>query len=302
LALRGQGGVNALHPWNPDTALHLAEVGGPDFGDIKVDRQPEIVLPPMVHQIRVRKALRGQLDDAWYVLGAAAAIGSRGVKPSAYVREIVGLRAEQRMGLVLFGHDEVLEEIWPRRLKVAEAIAATGYDFCVAPSYSAYHGRPRTEYLFNIKRSLSFLSLLHHHGVPVIPRVAWLIEHDVFRLAQWVEDNPAVHMVALDLSSSSPTDWRHELRLLALFDRVTERRLSYFIHGPSVVSRCVDLYRTIGRDRVHISNGRALARPAVAGMSFRERLAREQSVIDSAWRALDTSEGATPRGVHLRAR
>jgi hypothetical protein len=60
-----------------------------------------------------------------------------------------------------------------------------------------------------------------------------LIEYDARRFARWVNTNPAIEQIALDLSGSSRSGWLRELRLLSIFDRLTDQRLSYLIHGPS---------------------------------------------------------------------
>jgi hypothetical protein len=283
---RTYGGVNALHPLNPDTAAHLAEVGGPEFSDIAVRPQPDLALPALVHQIRLRTALRGELGGTTYAIGPQAAWSRRRVKSAEHVRSVTGLRPDQKLGLVLFGRDRLLEELWPRRVPVARAIASAGFDFCVPPSFANYGNRPRTEYLFNVRRSLVFFGLLQDRGVHAIPRLAWLFPHDVERFAAWANENLAVRLVALDIASSSAHDWRKELELLVLFDRLTGCRLAYVLHGPSVIERCVDLYRALGTTRVHIANSRAIARPAIAGTSFRERLQTEQQVVDAAQRVV----------------
>jgi hypothetical protein len=282
-----RGGVNVLHPSNPATDAHISEVGGVGFDDVTLDRQPSIRLPVVMHQLRPLRGLRGQLDDEVYTAGLEVVRGSV-VWPATRFRTFVGLRASQRVGLTLFGDDGYLEAVWPRRLTLVTAIAGAGYDFCVTPSYSNYLDRPRTEFLFNIKRSLAFFALLTHYGVPAVPRVAWIIEHDVRRIATWIQQNPGIHTVALDLSSSTHRDWARELRLFELFDRITGRRLAYFVHGPSTTARCTDLFRIADPNRVCISNSRAIVQPAERGTPFRDRLAAGRCVVESAALAAST--------------
>lgn len=276
-----RGGVNALHPWNPDTWEYFLEVGGADFDDIAARRQPKIELPVFTHRIRPRRALRGQLDEPVYLVGPDA-VNRRRVLSCQRFRELTGLSAGQRVGLILFGKDKTLERLWARRLMLIPEIAKAGYDFCVPPSYSNYTDRPRPEFLYNAKRALEFFSLLQMHGVPAIPRVAWLIEYDARRFARWVNTNPAIEQIALDLSGSSRSGWLRELRLLSIFDQLTDQRLSYLVHGPSVAQRCLDLYQLLGVDRVHLTNTRAIARPPGPGMTYAQRFAREREQIDDA--------------------
>jgi hypothetical protein len=276
------GGVNALHPKDPDTWAHLEEVGGAGFDDIVAQPQAAIELPPFGHRIRPRSVLRGQLSDPVYYAGPEV-VRKSAVTSCHELRQLVGLSDAQQVGLVLFGGDKRLEMLWAWRLVHVPRIAAAGYAPCVPPSYSNYLDRPRTEFLVNAKRSLAYFALLQTHGVPTMPRVAWIIEHDARRFATWVNANPAVEWVALDVACTSVPGWRREMRLLALFDRLTNRRLRYLIHGPAVRRRCVDLYRLIGPDRVHLTNTRAASmKPTVDGASFGDRFASEREVIESA--------------------
>jgi hypothetical protein len=277
--------VNVLHPNNPETWDYFTEVGGPGFDDIVARDQLHIRLPPFAHRIRPESALRGQLRDPLYLLGPEA-ITRHHVLDRPRLDAITGLADKQRIGLILFGKDDLLETIWYRRFQLIPQIAAAGYDFCVPPSYSNYWRRPRPEYLYNIKRSLDFFQLLQIHGVPAIPRLAWLIGHDVDRCAAWVAANPSVSLIALDYSDSSPGGWRRALLLLRRFDRLTGQKLRYLIHGPSVTHRYLDLYRLLGLDRVHLTNSRAMARPATRGMPYAQRLARERRGLTAARRLL----------------
>lgn len=280
-----RGGVNVVHPSDPETWDYLHEVGGVGFEDIVARPQPPIVLPPFADRIRPRRALRGQLSNALYLIGPKAVVRSQPLI-CQQVRTMTGLARDQDVGLILFGTDRVLEDLWTERFLLIGPIAAAGYAFCVPPSYSNYTDRPRTQFLYNIKRSLEFFQLLQIHGVPTMPRLAWLIEHDVRRCADWIEANPVVEMVALDLAGSSPRGWQRELRLLASFDSRTGRRLSYLIHGPGVEHRFFDLYRLLGMDRVHLTNSRAIAKPPPGGSSGRGRFESERAKVDNARRIM----------------
>lgn len=276
------GGVNALHPHHPDAASHIAEVGGVDLDDVAVGFQPALRLQRTVHHIRPLRALRGQLDDEAYVVGLEAITRAHGLRSAREMRDLIGLSPDRKLGLILFGKDRTLERLWGRRFLLIDEIAHAGYDFGVPPSYSNYRNRPRPEFLFNLKRSFAFLDLMVRRGVPTIPRVAWNVEPDVYRIAVWVDKNPLVHTVALDLPSSSRQNWEHEMRMLALFDVITHRRLTYLVHGPSTIKRCLDLYSVVDSERVKVSTTRAVARPPRDGASFRERLATESQIADAA--------------------
>ena len=274
------GGPNVLHPWRRDTKDYFADVGGPGYSEIVAKANDLPALPFFTHQIRVRAGLRKQLAAPAYLVAVKAVVDRRTVMPAAKLRHITGLSKDVVLGLMLFGKDEALERLWGQRNERVDRIAAAGYDFYVAPSFSNYSPRPRTEFLFNAKRSLYFFELLQDLGVVVIPRVCWLTDWDAERIARWVNNNAAVTQVALDWSSSSPVAWRAETSLLRRFDDITGNRIAYLIHGPSTRARAQELAAMLGRDRLHLTNARAISSPAPRGTPYRERFQRVHDEMD----------------------
>ena len=188
-----------------------------------------------------------------YAIRAAEVVLSRGVVPARAVRERLGLRSEQSLVLLLFDQDGVLERIWNAR--TVWEIAEAGYTWVVSPSYSVWSPRPRSETLVNAKRSLKYFEALQAVGVSAIPRVAWETEHDVMRFADWALANGYLELVALDLQTYRSTDnWQLALEGLALFDQRTHERLSYLVNGATVLSRCVELCKTVDPARLCITN------------------------------------------------
>jgi len=182
-------------------------------------------------------------------------VGERAhVLRAAEFRETVGLSADQQLVLLLFDRDPILERLWEQSTRLLPEIAEAEYDAVVAPSYSIWLPRPRTEFLYNVKRSIVIFRALQQMKVPVIPRMAWVIEHDVRRFAEWAAD-PALEIVSLDLMTfRSDSDWRRQLDGLALFDRLTGRRLRYLVNGPTTVERYADLYNSVPPRRLSITN------------------------------------------------
>lgn len=126
-------------------------------------------------------------------------IGRRArVLPAADLKTRVGLRPTQKLVLLLFGQDYVLERLWNEGAVLLPQVATAGYDLVVAPSYSTWTPRPRTEHLYNLKRSLIVYRALQRLGVSAAPRLAWVTKQDIRRYAAWVLVNPAVELVGLD--------------------------------------------------------------------------------------------------------
>ena len=91
--------------------------------------------------------------------------------------------------------------------------------------------------------------------MPAIVRVGWVIDHDARRMADWVNENPCVEVVAIDWCTyRSPSDWAAQLAGLAVFDARTGRRIRYLINGPRTSARFSDVYRVLQSDRVCFTN------------------------------------------------
>lgn len=272
--LEAFGGRNSLHPFNPLTTLKMDEVGGPLLENA-IRPVPKAELPQFVTQIRRRSALQGNLRASHYAVNVFTAIGRRKqVLTAQELRETVGLPRRRKIELQLFGPDWVLDRLWAERDELLPRIAAAGYDLVMGPSYSLWTPRPRSEHLIAMKQSNRVFVELQELGAPAVPRITWAIEADVKRQARWVNSNP-VNMVALDLGTfRSPADWALQLEGLEEIDALTDRRLHYWINGPSTATRWRQLFAVLGATRCTISNGRLIAAPGggIGSFSVREAL------------------------------
>ena len=290
------GGDPVSHPNKPGTMEELRDLGGPEFDDIVARPTPRLDLPPYTAQLRHRKSLRGYLDEPVYFIRATGVIKSNKVTTAAEMRRALLLKPEQRLIVLLFDRDKLIESIWTRGAALVGELVDAGYDAIVCPSFSTYTPRPRTDYMINMKRSLIYFEALQTAGAYAIPRVAWIVSHDARRLAIWAQDNQAVEMVAIDLSTyRSPTDWQKQIEGLEVFDSMTERRLSYLINGSTTQERCEQLYEIAGVDRIRISNATTQVQvPAKTlrstgdqtGPAFKARLGLQREIVDRAGRRI----------------
>ncbi len=202
------------------------------------------------------------------------------------------LPASVRLLLLMFDHDKTLEVAWERGLRLVEQIAAAGYDGVISPSFSTYWPRPATEYLINSKRSLIYFAALQANGVQAIPRVAWMTAADAIRFGLWIQENPLVGAVAIDLSTyRRAEDWREQMEGLKLFDRLTGERLVYLLNGLTVERRCLEVFSVLGVDRTRITNATTQARleprrlrstDNQVGITFDARLEKREIVVKRA--------------------
>lgn len=259
-------GPSVLHPSDPAAGQYLSSVGGPGFDTITAEPVMVLDLPGYLPQIRTRSALAGALEEPVYAVRADVVIGRRThVLTAADLKTRIGLGPTQKLVLLLFGKDGVLERLWNDSLALVPQIATAGYDLVVAPSYSTWTPRPRTEHLYNLKRSLIFFQALQQLGASAAPRLAWVTEHDIRRSAAWVLTNPTVELVGLDwMTYRADPDWQGQMEGLALLDRLTGRRLRYLINGPTTSSRYADIFTEVGRGRVCLTSS-TLAPPPPEG-------------------------------------
>ena len=271
----GYGGPNVLHPARPDLDDYLADLGGAGLDDVEVLPEARPELPLVTPRVRARRALRGQLDRPFYAVGPDQVIAHRrSVLAADDLREILDLRADQRIVLTLFGTDPLMELLWARRGSIVPQIAEAGYDLVAPPSFSARINHPPAEFLYNLKRSLAFFSILQWAGVPSVPRLAWLCEADVDRVARWCNSRAHLTDVSLDLAVKQPEEWRRQVALLGRFDFVTGGRFRFLVHGPAAAARMDDLFSILGA-RLHLTGSRAISRPRSGAADYR-RLVDEE--------------------------
>ncbi len=247
----GYGGQNTLHPDRPDAAEHIASLHGFKLKAYKARpvRIPE--LPGYLPQFRWSEALAGHLSGPVYAVRPQAILRRGRVRTAAEIREYLGLGPEQLLVLLLFDEDELLENFYDPR--VAAQLAGAGYDLVVSASYSIWWPRPRMHQLYNMTRSLALCIALQRWGVPAIPRIDWVLAHDVTRWAAWANENPCVELVAIDAQTSkgrSSSSWNQLLAGLQDFDRQTGARLRYLINGPTIEGRWAEVYGILSPERV----------------------------------------------------
>lgn len=308
------GGMHVVHPDNPYRDGYMQSVRGPDFRNVRALPAALPKLPRYLPQVRIRRGLRGSLPEAIYGIRAAEVIGKRKrLLQADAVRTELGLNAHQKLALIMFDTDDVLERIWDEADVLLPDLADARYDLVVSPSYSIYHPRPRLEHLYNFKRAFEIFARCQQLLIPAIPRGAWFIDFDVQRLAEWLNENRAVRWLAVDLQTIRPPDeWDEAVRRLDLLDQVTGRRLRYLLNGPSVAGRIADLYRATDPRRVSITNS-TLASPVVlpeqlelpvgsgggAQYAFAARCAERRAHVTAALGIVRAS--AAPKSLHRAA-
>jgi hypothetical protein len=199
-------------------------------------------LPQRLLQVRPRRGLRGNLAQAMYLIRSSEVVLARRVRPASELRSMVGLRRDAVVGVLFFDSDEHLEQVWRRRAEIPASVAAAGYNFVTSPSFSLYEPRSRLDHLYNLRRSDVMTDLFAAAGVPVVPRLDWVIRHDIVRAVRWLRVNPAANVIALDwMTLKSRHSWSVAIDGLRMLDDLTRHRLRYLVNGPSNSARRAEL-------------------------------------------------------------
>lgn len=256
-----EGGQETLQPGFVATDEFIQSVGGPDFDGpaIPVDVP---TLPSFLPPVKPISALAGRLHEQVYAVSAETVIGKRKELLGAdQIREALNLSESQKIVLLLFGEDRFIERLWNEAQHLFPMLSKCGFDLLIGPSYSTYLPRPRPEFLYAVKRSLLMFQAFQELGIPAILRVAWVIEYDALRIAQWVNEHPVITTVALDWTGSRPhAEWTRQIEGLKSFDLATGRRVKYVINGPSTPSRIQALLELVEPRRLTLT-GEILAKP-----------------------------------------
>lgn len=245
----GWGGEHVLHPSRLDVLDYVEAYRGLRLKAYKAKavRVPE--LPGYLPQCRWKSDLVGRLEGPMYALRPKAILRKDGIKTAEEVRHHFQLQSTQQLVLILFDHDPYLER-FSNRQAVSE-LASAGYDLIVSASFSVWSPRPRLHQLLNMVRSLALCVALQERGVPAVPRVDWIIEHDVKNWSEWLNENRCVQLVAIDAQTSKQArSWAQVVGGLNLLDRETGGRLHYLINGPTVEPRWAEIYSATSPDRV----------------------------------------------------
>lgn len=256
-----EGGQETLHPGFESTYDFLRSVGGPQFDGPALHADVPS-LPSFLPPVKPIKALAGRLREPIYAVSAETVIGKRKeLLKAEQIREVLQLSEKQKIALLLFGSDQFIERLWNESQTLLPMLVNCGFDLLVGPSYSTYLNRPRPEFLYAVKRSLLMFQAFQELGLPAILRIAWMIEYDALRIAQWVNCHTAVTTVALDWTGSrSSAEWSRQIKGLQSFDMATGRRLKYLINGPSTSPRIQTLLEIVGPHRLALT-GEILAKP-----------------------------------------
>lgn len=241
-----------VHPMAPDFLARFAEVNGFDL-DISARPDHIPVLPGYIPHIRLQRQM-GNLEGVPAVavpLGCAESLARTARSRNCTARAVLGLCESQLLLVTGFAHDRFLERVWPipRRGQLLEAIKSINPDAAIAWGYSVWHHTatgtitPRIEHLYNLKRSLKVYAELQELHIPAIPHMYWGLRADLHSWANWLDRNPSVTTIAMDLQTvDRDVDWDAVIRAVRYFRSILPRPVHCVFNGICRTDRLIQLH------------------------------------------------------------
>jgi len=158
------------------------------------------------------------------------------------IQNYLGLPATTNLILFNYAYDSIIEEIWADRKSFYGWISEKNFLLATGINYSIWLDQPHAERLYNLKRGLITFSEMQRYGIPAIPHIYWYGHRDIERLAGWLNNNPQIKSIALNMQTMKiKNDWEPYLDDLAYFTSRLENNVKYIVSGPSTKARITNI-------------------------------------------------------------
>lgn len=239
---RSSLGYEVVSEDHPDFDVRLAEVGNIGFDSVVAQ---ESVLPDFPLFIPEVGGGNGKLlvDDIpeYAATTLARAIKSNGSNVTNDIHKVANLPLSTTVLVLGYAEDVLLEQIWNNRYSLVPKLARLNCIFTV-PDYSVFLNQPHPERLINMKRSLIVFDMLQKKGARVVPHMHWFGPKDLKRWANWINQNVAVTMIALDLQMLTVQRmWDEAVAQLHEFIQLLDRTIHFIVTGPSTPERIAQI-------------------------------------------------------------
>lgn len=246
-----------FHSDRPDYHSEMQRIGGYGFqGTPAAISTPS--LPSVITTLNVRKT---PYCDAT-LLGDAVAVHVRAISrllpphssDTLAPRRAIGIDERQIILLHQENEDHDIEWYYDRQQENEfwHNISLLGNVVLVTPGFSVYTDQTQCRYtqLYNLKRNLVCFLKARARGISSVLSVAWAIERDVERWAEWLRSvGNAVDCLALNLQTGRNILCPN-LQGIQMLEQLTGRRYRWILFGPSskatyeTVFRCIEPERT----------------------------------------------------------
>jgi len=223
----------------PDDRIRLRiwheELGGSLCLDTRLE-VPLTSLPSFIPLVKPEQANQRLPARPWYAVSIASVYNRNGKPITGSIRTKLGMPSSSKLLLVMHEKDRQIDRLWPRILngEVANELRQMAPDLVLGPNYSVFLDQPRATHLLRMKESLVAVERLSAAGMPVVPNVYFACMHDVERWTAWLQRNPRVAAIAVNLQVDVSNQLLERLHqhLRALL-RSVQRKLQVITVGPA---------------------------------------------------------------------
>lgn len=259
-----RAGIEALHPMRCDFDVSFDVVGGVGFDDVVALPQAPMTWSSYLPQISWNGSLRNQGIAAPRLGIKIGDVMRHGrIRTAEEVREHMGIPEATEIVLLLFDRDDVLEQFADGADSFLRQAAEGRYVTVAAPSYSLWTPQRRPDNLLSLRRSMLFFREFQALGAQVLPRVGWVERIDMERFAEWINTNPGVSHVAIDLMTYRGEDFSRHIGLMVEFDALTHERLHYLVNGVGATNHIAALYFASSTTRVTVTDATMRKAPRI---------------------------------------
>lgn len=253
---------------NPKTYKFLAHIRNVNF-DVVAKPTPNFLLPSFIPIIPhgSQKILIG--NDLPYVAATLSEIVSpKKLCVAEDIRRRLGINKKSKIIFLSYGHDKLIEKIWPDRYAILEKIANLDLLLITAINYSVWLKDPHAERLINLKRSLITFEDMQNLEMPAIPHIYWTGKKDLIRWNSWLSKYSTIKIIAINLQTERGGTWTQTLKDLSFFISILEHPIHFLITGPSIPSRVRQIKNVLSL--FTLSNG-LCANKASSGYLIKEK-------------------------------
>ena len=157
-----------------------------------------------------------------------------------------GIPPDTQVILQCYGKDRLLENLWPHRYEVFAKLAKLNFAAVTGVNYSVWRSQPHAERLINIKRAHLTYEDWQNFNMPAIPHIYWCGHIGIDSWLQWLEDNPCVQVVAIDMQTMRRADdWAFALADLKYFISMLKRPIHFLITGLQSYTRIAQIKQAV---------------------------------------------------------
>lgn len=159
----------------------------------------------------------------------------------------------KRVMLLFSGRDVLLEHLWWDRedFGLFDKLAEIGFYAITTPNFSVFAGECPVGHSLNIKKGLLCATELENRGVPTVPHIYAINEHQLSRWVIWLKNNPGVKTVTMNCQLQRRSNVGRDIVIRALQHLLKNTDTNIILHGSdNRILKKLHLYKT----RIHTAS------------------------------------------------